>query len=80
MCVPYVSQSIMKREVTQFKRQHIKQGTALGELNHPSYYSSYFRSLNLPNVSHQVRVYAGWRQAAKHFVQHRGIRRSSKGA
>eukprot|EP00878_Enallax_costatus_P023761 GHUV01025302.1.p1 GENE.GHUV01025302.1~~GHUV01025302.1.p1 ORF type:complete len:234 (+),score=69.75 GHUV01025302.1:263-964(+) len=46
--------SIMKREVTQFKRQHIKQGTALGELNHPSYYSSYFRSLNLPNVSHQV--------------------------
>lgn len=29
-------------------------GTALGELNHPSYFSSYFRSLNLPNVSHQV--------------------------
>eukprot|EP00775_Hariotina_reticulata_P010278 gene10278-10437_t len=46
--------SILKREVRRFKQEHIKQGTALGELNHPSYYSNYFRSLNLPNISHQV--------------------------
>jgi len=48
--------SILKREVRRFRQQHIKQGTALGELNHPSYYSNYFRSLNLPNISHQVRA------------------------
>lgn len=51
MCV---LQAVLKREVKRFKVQHIKTGTALGELNHPSYYSCYFRSLNLPNISHQV--------------------------
>jgi hypothetical protein len=40
--------------VRRFKAQHICCGSALGELNHPSYYSAYFRSLNLPNISHQV--------------------------
>lgn len=46
--------AILQREVASFKEQHVRQGTALGELNHPSYFSSYFRHLNLPNVSHQV--------------------------
>jgi hypothetical protein len=46
--------SILQREVARFKQQHVQKGTALGELNHPSYFSSYFRHLNLPNVSHQV--------------------------
>lgn len=46
----------MRREVSHYQHHHIRQGTALGELNHPSYYSSYFKSLNLPNVSHQVRA------------------------
>jgi hypothetical protein len=47
-------QPVLKREVSRFKAQHIRCGSALGELNHPSYYSAYFRSLNLPNISHQV--------------------------
>lgn len=46
--------SILQREVARFKEQHVAKGSALGELNHPSYFSSYFRHLNLPNVSHQV--------------------------
>lgn len=46
--------AILQREVARFKEQHVRKGTALGELNHPSYFSSYFRHLNLPNVSHQV--------------------------
>lgn len=46
--------SILQREVARFKEQHVAKGIALGELNHPSYFSSYFRHLNLPNVSHQV--------------------------
>jgi hypothetical protein len=46
--------SILQREVARFKQEHVQKGTALGELNHPSYFSSYFRHLNLPNVSHQV--------------------------
>eukprot|EP00882_Tetradesmus_deserticola_P030328 GHRQ01034043.1.p2 GENE.GHRQ01034043.1~~GHRQ01034043.1.p2 ORF type:complete len:153 (+),score=77.05 GHRQ01034043.1:309-767(+) len=45
---------ILRREVRRFKRAHIRCATALGELNHPSYYSAYFCSLNLPNISHQV--------------------------
>ncbi|WIA29021.1 hypothetical protein OEZ86_011538 [Tetradesmus obliquus] len=45
---------ILRREVARFKAAHVSCGSALGELNHPSYYSAYFRSLNLPNVSHQV--------------------------
>lgn len=45
---------ILQREVAAFKERHVNKGTALGELNHPSYFSSYFRHLNLPNVSHQV--------------------------
>jgi hypothetical protein len=47
-------QAVLKREVRRFKAQHVRCGSALGELNHPSYYSAYFRSLNLPNISHQV--------------------------
>ena len=46
--------AILQREVSRFKEQHVRKGTALGELNHPSYFSSYFRALNLPNISHQV--------------------------
>jgi hypothetical protein len=46
--------AILRPEVARFRAQHVARGSALGELNHPSYYSSYFRSLNLPNVSHQV--------------------------
>eukprot|EP00798_Chlamydomonas_sp_ICE-L_P028730 gene28730-31906_t len=45
---------ILKREVTKFKHEHILKGTALGELDHPNYSSRYFKSLNLPNTSHQV--------------------------
>eukprot|EP00882_Tetradesmus_deserticola_P013308 GHRQ01014118.1.p2 GENE.GHRQ01014118.1~~GHRQ01014118.1.p2 ORF type:complete len:153 (+),score=72.20 GHRQ01014118.1:481-939(+) len=45
---------LLRREVRRFKRAHIRCATALGELNHPSYYSAYFCSLNLPNISHQV--------------------------
>lgn len=45
---------LLRREVARFVRQHIAAGTALGELNHPSYSSRYFRVLNLPNISHQV--------------------------
>mmetsp|Transcript_4234 Transcript_4234/g.7543 ORF Transcript_4234/g.7543 Transcript_4234/m.7543 type:complete len:542 (-) Transcript_4234:507-2132(-) len=44
----------LQREVSRFEQQHIKQGTALGELDHPNYASRYFKCLNLPNVSHQV--------------------------
>lgn len=47
-------QSVLKREVRKFKRSHIKVGTALGELDHPSYSSCYFRFLNIANISHQV--------------------------
>lgn len=46
--------SVLKREVARFEREHIQQGTALGEVDHPNYSSRYFRNLNLPNVSHQV--------------------------
>lgn len=45
---------ILKREVAKFEAEHIKKGTALGELDHPNYQSRYFKCLNLPNVSHQV--------------------------
>lgn len=47
-------QSILKREVDRYQRLHMKGGTALGELDHPSYLSPTFRSLNLSNISHQV--------------------------
>jgi hypothetical protein len=46
--------SVLKREVARFEKEHIQQGTALGEVDHPNYASRYFRNLNLPNVSHQV--------------------------
>jgi len=45
---------LLQREVARYQRQHVSRGTALGELDHPSYESQLFRSLNLPNVSHQV--------------------------
>ncbi|EFJ48763.1 hypothetical protein VOLCADRAFT_90584 [Volvox carteri f. nagariensis] len=45
---------ILEREVSRFESEHILQGTALGELDHPNYASKYFKCLNLPNVSHQV--------------------------
>lgn len=53
---------ILRREVARFRRRHLATGTALGELNHPSYHSAYFRSLNLPNISHQV-LELRWRGA-----------------
>jgi len=40
--------------VQRYKQLHIRNGTALGELDHPSYVSPSFRSINLGNVSHQV--------------------------
>ena len=49
-----VHQSTLKREVALFEQRHVLKGTALGELDHPNYSSKYFKSLNLPNVSHQV--------------------------
>ncbi len=49
-------QYILKREVAKFAMEHIAKGTALGELDHPNYASNYFKCLNLPNISHQVRV------------------------
>ncbi|KAI8469409.1 MAG: Prohead core protein protease-domain-containing protein [Monoraphidium minutum] len=45
---------LLQREVSRYKREHLTPGTALGELDHPSYASELFRALNLPNVSHQV--------------------------
>ncbi len=46
--------AILKREVNRFEKERIKSRTALGELDHPNYASRYFRSLNLPNITHQV--------------------------
>jgi len=48
-------QYILKREVAKFEVDHIHRGTALGELDHPNYASRYFKCMNLPNISHQVR-------------------------
>jgi hypothetical protein len=45
---------LLVREVRAYNRSHVARGTALGELEHPSYASSLFRSLNVPNTSHQV--------------------------
>lgn len=45
---------VLKREVARFRQNHVRAGTALGELDHPNYASRFFRCLNLPNVSHQV--------------------------
>jgi len=47
---------ILKREADRFEHERINTGTALGEVDHPSYNSNYFRSLNLANISHQVYV------------------------
>ncbi|MEW5308752.1 MAG: hypothetical protein WDW38_000686 [Sanguina aurantia] len=44
---------ILKREVLKFEKEHVLNGTALGELDHPNYASRYFKFLNLPNISHQ---------------------------
>lgn len=54
-CMP-PPQYILKREVSKYERDHIMKGNALGELDHPNYASRYFKCLNLPNVSHQVRM------------------------
>ena len=51
---PATSQHILKREVAKYEQEHITNGTALGELDHPNYASQYFKCLNLPNASHQV--------------------------
>lgn len=48
---------ILQREVRRYKNNHIRTGTALGELDHPHYKSRFFRCLNLANVSHQVLEY-----------------------
>ena len=40
--------------MAKFQQAHIAAGSALGELDHPNYSSRYFKSLNIPNVSHQV--------------------------
>ena len=60
-CNWHCVQHILKREVAKFEQQHILNGTALGELDHPNYASQYFKCLNLPNASHQVRVVSCWR-------------------
>lgn len=52
------AQRLLAREVARYQREHIAPGAALGELDHPSYASEFFRSLNLANVSHQVRACA----------------------
>lgn len=49
-----LAQNILEREVARYDVEHIRRGTALGELDHPNYASKYFKCLNLPNVSHQV--------------------------
>ena len=48
--------SVLKREAARFEHERINSGTALGEVDHPSYNSNFFRSLNLANISHQVRM------------------------
>lgn len=50
----HTPQRLLVREVRRYKQQHVKTGTALGELDHPSYASDFFRVLNVPNISHQV--------------------------
>ncbi len=47
-------QNVLKREAARFEIERIQTGTALGEVDHPSYSSRHFRSLNLANVSHHV--------------------------
>ena len=37
---------VLKREAARFEVERIMTGTALGEVDHPSYNSRYFRSLN----------------------------------
>ena len=37
---------VLKREAARFEAERIATGTALGEVDHPSYNSRYFRSLN----------------------------------
>ncbi|GAX75735.1 hypothetical protein CEUSTIGMA_g3178.t1 [Chlamydomonas eustigma] len=46
--------NVLKREAARFEAERIQNGTAFGEVDHPSYNSCYFRSLNLANISHQV--------------------------
>ena len=46
--------NVLKREAARFERERIASGTALGEVDHPSYNSQYFRCINLANISHQV--------------------------
>ena len=46
--------NVLKREAARFDRERIESGTALGEVDHPSYNSQYFRCINLANISHQV--------------------------
>jgi hypothetical protein len=53
LCRP---QHVLKREIKRFKYACIQTGTAIGELDHPSYSSQFFRHLNLGNASHQVRA------------------------
>jgi hypothetical protein len=47
-------ETVLKREANAYEHKYVRNGTALGELDHPDYNSRYFRCLNLANVSHQV--------------------------
>ncbi len=62
-------QHILEREVSRFESEHIIPGTALGELDHPNYASKYFKCLNLPNISHQVRNVIAWMLALDHLAR-----------
>lgn len=69
MIVRLLLQHILEREVSRFESEHIIPGTALGELDHPNYASKYFKCLNLPNISHQVRSLLAWVFVLDHLAR-----------
>eukprot|EP00955_Chlamydomonas_euryale_P065948 359406-Chlamydomonas_euryale.AAC.6 len=59
---PVPTQAVLKREVAKFDEAHVKNGTALGELDHPNYASCYFR----------VRAALGWQGSPQACRPRRG--------
>ena len=52
LCFPL--QEVLVREAQRYHEQHILQGTAFGELSHPSYSAANFRELDEAAISHQA--------------------------
>ncbi len=53
-CIRHVLQGLLAREVQQYHTDYILNGTAFGELNHPS--AASHQTIDSSNVSHQVRA------------------------